>query len=383
MSVGRVAVEGLSLRLGDFALRDFGCMLEIGEVLVVLGPNGAGKSVSLEAIAGFHRLERGRVEIAGLDVTRLPPERRGVSLVFQNFGLFPHLSVARNVAFGKAGSGRRDPGALLDRFGIADLADRYPYDLSPGQKQRVALARAFAASAGLFLFDEPFSALDAPTRDGLREDLRAFLHEAQTPAIFVTHDRSDAGALADKILVLDRGEILQSGKANTVLARPASARVAHLLGIENLLAGHWIEAGDGGGRLGVAGVALVGSGTPASRLAIAAIRAEDVAVFLPDAPPTGDSANRLAGRVRAIGALGAGFRVRLDCGFPLVAHLSKRELCALALAPGRPVVAEIAADAVRFLSADEPPPAVVPSLAATRRQRRFGRMIAKLANPGL
>jgi molybdate/tungstate transport system ATP-binding protein len=142
MSIAAIEVSDLSLKLGSFALRDFGLVLDEGEILVILGPNGAGKSVSLEAIAGFHRLRGGRILIGGRDVTRLPPERRHISLLFQNFGLFPHLSVAQNVAFGKRGT---DPMRLLARFGIAPLAGEHPDTLSPGQKQRVALARALGA----------------------------------------------------------------------------------------------------------------------------------------------------------------------------------------------------------------------------------------------
>jgi molybdate/tungstate transport system ATP-binding protein len=153
-----VLISELSLRLGAFELRDLSFALSRGEILVLLGPNGAGKSVSLEAIAGFHRLAHGRIVIAGRDVTGLPPERRRISLLFQDFGLFPHLTVAQNVAFG----GRQaDVASLLSRFEIAHLRSSYPANLSPGQKQRVALARALAARPDLFLFDEPFSGLPA------------------------------------------------------------------------------------------------------------------------------------------------------------------------------------------------------------------------------
>ncbi|HTT78451.1 MAG TPA: ATP-binding cassette domain-containing protein, partial [Stellaceae bacterium] len=168
------AVEGASLRLGDFALRDLDLALGRGEILVLLGPNGAGKSVSLEMIAGFHRPQRGRILVAGDDVTRLPPERRGIGLVVQDFGLFPHLTVAANVAFGRPGV---DIAALLKQVGIGHLAARRPGNLSAGERQRTALARALAIRPLLFLFDEPFSALDARTRTGLRDELKSFLRD--------------------------------------------------------------------------------------------------------------------------------------------------------------------------------------------------------------
>ncbi|HZU88977.1 MAG TPA: ABC transporter ATP-binding protein [Stellaceae bacterium] len=349
MNEAAILVSDLSLRLGSFELRNFGLSLERGQILVLLGPNGAGKSVSLEAIAGFHRLRGGHILIHGRDVTRLPPERRHVSLLFQNFGLFPHLTVAQNVAFGRR---NLDPSRLLARFGIAHLAAERPDILSPGQKQRVALARALAAQPDLFLFDEPFSALDAPTRDLLRGELKSFLRESGVPAIFVTHDRTDAEALADTIAVMDQGRIVQAGEAAEILRRPADATVASLLGVENILPGRTL--GRSGGVMHVA----IGDAVVAARPATAAgavsvcIRAEDVVTARPDRESAaGAAANRLAARVGIITPLGPFYKVMLDCGFPLVAYLTKREVRDLGIAPGSRVVAEIEAEAIHVFSA--------------------------------
>jgi ABC-type Fe3+/spermidine/putrescine transport system ATPase subunit len=352
MNAAAIRVRDLRLRLGSFELHDFGLALEQGEILVVLGPNGAGKSVSLEAIAGFHRLLGGHISINSRDVTRLPPERRRVSLLFQNFGLFPHLTVAQNVAFGRRAV---DPARLLRRFDIAHLAGRYPDILSPGQKQRVALARALAAQPDLFLFDEPFSALDAPTRDPLRDELKAFLRESGVPAIFVTHDRSDAGVLADKIAVMRAGRIIQSGEADEVLCRPADTVVARFLGVENILPGHCLGRANGVVRIAIgAAVIAVRPGqihaVPAAGAVAVCIRAEDVAAMPPDAAQMGAAAvNRLAARVGAVTPLGPFYKVMLDCGFPLLAHLTKREVRALGIVPGSPVTAAIAAEAIHVL----------------------------------
>lgn len=368
MSAAAIEVSALSLRLGAFALRDFGLSLDRGEILVILGPNGAGKSVSLEAIAGFHRLLAGRIVIEGCDVTRLPPERRHISFLFQNFGLFPHLSVAQNVIFGQpsarslgfARARQRgiDPAPLLARFGIAPLAAERPHTLSPGQKQRVALARAFAARPALFLFDEPFSAIDLPTRMILRAELQAFLRESGVPAIFVTHDRGDADALADRLAILEEGRIIQAGGAAEVLSRPASTAVARLLGVENILPGHAVGRANGVMRvaLGEAVLAAVGAAPagPAGAVAVC-IRAEDIAAAPADGGDAGPAGiNRLAARVGALASLGPFFRVTLDCGFPLVAHLTRRAVRDLALAPGRRVVAEIAAEAIHVLPVSHP-----------------------------
>jgi len=178
MTAAGMAIEAACLTLGQFSLRNIDLTLDAGEILVLLRPNGADKSVCFEMIAGFHRPQAGRIMIHGCDVTDLPPEQRRVWLVFQNFGLFPHLTVAGNVAFGlrtrRLGRARanRTIADLLRQFGILHLSGRFPQDLSPGEKQRVALARTLAARPDLFLFDEPFSALDARTRDLLRDELK-------------------------------------------------------------------------------------------------------------------------------------------------------------------------------------------------------------------
>jgi len=183
-------------------------------------------------------------------VTSLPPERRRVGLVFQNFGLFPHFTVAGNVSLGLHARRRvgraqatRGVGELLAQFGIAHLSDRYPQDLSPGEKQRVALARGLAAQPDLFLFDEPFSALDARTRDALRDELKTFLRQSGAPAIFVSHDQTDAALLADRVAVMNRGEILQIGAVPEVFRKPVNAFVAEFTGMENISRGAcWAKA---------------------------------------------------------------------------------------------------------------------------------------------
>ena len=255
MSAG-ASVEALTLSLGAFRLDKIDFAVSGGETLVILGPNGAGKSVTLETIAGFHRPESGRILLGGRDVTALPPERRNVGFVVQNFALFPHLSVVQNVAVAPrrgAASGRAktatplggEPAALLDYFGIAHLAERAPSGLSPGEKQRVALARALAAAPDLFLFDEPFSALDAETHEQLRDELKSYLRTLALPAIFVSHDRSDALTLADEIVVLRDGAAIQHGSPVEIFHRPESSFVARFVGVENVLAGRVTETQNG------------------------------------------------------------------------------------------------------------------------------------------
>jgi molybdate/tungstate transport system ATP-binding protein len=336
-----VAIENLSVRLGAFALRDVSLTVSAGEILVLLGPNGAGKSVTLETIAGFHRPQMGRIVVAGRNITGLPPEHRRIGLVFQNFGLFPHLSVAQNVAIAvrRTDTPERpstpvplgDAAALLSYFAIAHLAHRRPKDLSAGERQRTSLARAFAARPHLLLFDEPFSALDALTRDKLRRDLAAFVRGARIPAIFVTHDPTEARVLADRAAVIANGELLQHGTAADIFERPGTDVVAHLVGCENVLRGE--VAITGATRAAV----TVGNGTVWARMSggfergqrvVVCIRAEDVMLH-PVAPVPDEDAgltNRYRGRIVALTNLGPLTNVALDCGFPLCAYVMTRQL---------------------------------------------------------
>lgn len=349
-------VTGLSLRLGDFALHGIDLAVGNGEILAVLGPNGAGKSVTLETIAGFHRPPAGRIEIAGGDVTGLPPERRRIGLVLQDYGLFPHLTVAANVALPYLATPEapREVAVLLERFGIARLAARRPRELSPGERQRTALARALAARPRLFLFDEPFAAVDAPTREALRDELRAFLRGSGVPAVFVTHDLAEAMGMADRLAVMRAGRILQQGAAPDVYRAPTDEVVAGIVGVDNILPGRVLGRDGGEWRVAVGPVALraaAGDGGGWREAATIAVRAEEVALLTPARDGGDAGGNRLPATVRAVADTGALVKVSLDCGFPLVARLTGRDARRLGLSPGQALVAEIAPAAVRVLRA--------------------------------
>lgn len=222
--------------------------VESGSVTAILGPNGAGKSTVLSVIAGLHRPNDGHVELDGRVLTdvesgvAIPPHERGVALLAQQALLFPHLTAAANVAFAprSAGVGRRAAHAAAERWLAAvdasELADRRPAELSGGQAQRVAVARALAAEPALLLLDEPMAALDVSAAPALRTLLRRVLRTESRTAVLVTHDPLDALALADRVVVLDGGRVVEEGPVRRVLARPRSAFAARIAGI-NLVSG--------------------------------------------------------------------------------------------------------------------------------------------------
>jgi thiamine transport system ATP-binding protein len=236
-------VEGASLTFpgGRAALHDVDLVVAPGEVVAVLGPSGSGKSTLLRAVAGLQALDGGRIVLDGEDVTRAPPHRRGVGLMFQDHSLFPHRDVAANVAFGlrmqrrPADEIRRRVDALLELVDLPGYGSRRVQTLSGGEQQRVALARALAPEPRLLLLDEPLGSLDRTMRDRLVTELRSLFTRLGLTVVAVTHDQAEAFTLADRLVVLDGGRVLQSGAPSALWGGPASARVAELLGFVNLL----------------------------------------------------------------------------------------------------------------------------------------------------
>ena len=205
-----------------------------GHPLAIIGPNGAGKSSVLAAIAGLVPLEAGRVAIGSRPVDGLPPERRRIGVVFQDYVLFPHLTVRDNVAFAARMRGRRAAARAtaepwLARYGLAGLADRLPSELSGGQAQRVALARALAADPEVLLLDEPMSALDVEVRAEMRSELATHVREFGGATVIVTHSPADAAALADSVLVLEQGRVTQRGTLDELRSNPATPYVERML----------------------------------------------------------------------------------------------------------------------------------------------------------
>ena len=218
-----------------------------GELFAVLGPSGSGKTTLLRLIAGFERPDQGEVSVGGRLVAGrrifVGPEKRRIGMVFQDYALFPHLTVARNVAFGLGRRERDRTRSTLELVGLQHKADRFPHELSGGERQRVALARALAPQPEVVLLDEPFSSLDATLRAGLRREVELILREAEATAVLVTHDQEEALSLADRLAVMRDGRLVQVGEPEDVYARPADRWAAQFVGEVNVVSG----VGRGGG----------------------------------------------------------------------------------------------------------------------------------------
>jgi molybdate transport system ATP-binding protein len=348
-------------RLGGLAL-DLELAVEAGCCLALAGPSGAGKSTVLRIVAGLLRPEHGRVSATAttwLDTERgvdVPPERRRCGYLFQDYALFPHLSAWRNVAYGLGGEARgrrerrRRASALLERFGVADLADAHPRDMSGGERQRVALARALAPSPSALLLDEPLAALDARTRAAATRELSAVVREADVPVLLVTHDFSEAATLGDSVGVITGGRVVQHGAAAELAARPASAFVAEFTGAV-VLAGV-ARAGAGGlTEVELAGGATIASSDAATGAVAASVFPWEIELEPPGEARPGSARNRLPVEVESLTAVGGRVRVALRGPQPLVAEVTEASARALGLAPGRPVVATWKATATRLASA--------------------------------
>jgi putative spermidine/putrescine transport system ATP-binding protein len=306
-----LTLRGVSRRYGDFvAVQDASLDVASGEFLTLLGPSGSGKTTILMMIAGFVEPSAGRVLLDGRDITALPPEQRNFGMVFQGYALFPHMTVAENVAFPlrvrKLGRAERDAKvrATLDLVQLGRFADRKPSQLSGGQQQRVALARALVFDPALLLLDEPLSALDKKLRAELQEELKALHRRVGRTFINVTHDQEEALSLSDRIAILNHGHVIQVGAPEDLYERPATRFVADFLGKSNFIEGE-AEADAVGIALRRGGTRVLGRGAPAHGRAVLSLRPEKITLL----PEGGAEDNVVEGRISAWSYLGTGYAV--------------------------------------------------------------------------
>ena len=360
-----VALEGIAKKFGAYvALRDITLSVSAGEFVCFLGPSGCGKTTLLRIIAGLERQNAGTVRMSGRDVSGLPPALRNYGIVFQSYALFPNLTVGRNVAYGLetrrtgAAAIARRVDELLELVGLARHKDKYPAQLSGGEQQRVALARALAPSPALLLLDEPLSALDARVRQSLRHEIRGLQRRLGVTTVMVTHDQEEALAMADRIVVMNAGQVEQVGGPTEVYRRPRTPFVARFVGQMNFL------SAVAGARSGWARVGAVElrhqpgfEAVPGGALTLA-IRPEEITV----GPAALHGDNRLTARITAVQFLGAFTRLGLapvvggggDGRTALECDVAATAFAELGVGEGADLPIALAPDALRAFPAPGP-----------------------------
>ena len=342
---GRIELESLSKWYGEQQVLDaIDLIIEPGEFFTLLGPSGCGKTTTLRLIGGFEEIEHGAVRIDGADMRGVPPEKRPVNTVFQSYALFPHKSVAENVAFGlrfqpcdKAETKRR-VGEALELVRLTGYEARKPHQLSGGQQQRVALARSLVLRPKVLLLDEPLGALDAKLRRVLQVELRSLHREVGITFVYVTHDQEEALTMSDRLAVMNTGRIEQVGGPRSVYDEPANRYVADFLGLANLLPA----------TADAAGVTVLGARVAADTRGLAGastvlVRPERVQLVAP-------SSGQLQGRVQHVVFAGAATHVHMRVGDHDLQAVVPNDGSALAAVEGGDVGLVLAADALRVLA---------------------------------
>jgi len=341
-------IAGLAKRLGDFSLDGVNLTVADGEYFVILGPTGAGKTILLETLAGIYSPDAGTITLDGRDITCTDPKDRGIGMVYQDYMLFPHLTVGENIGFGLL-QRKADPTRIRESvqetatlLGIGHLLERTTGTLSGGEQQRAAIARALALRPRVLLLDEPLSALDTLTRERLKRELKAIHRATDTTVVHITHHFEDICPLADRVAVMQDGRIVQTGTPDEVFRRPTTEFVAAFTGMENVYCGvSSVQNGEAAIDLGELAVRTV---TAIEGDVCVGIRPEEVIVS--HQPFESSAANTFPGTVTEIRQNGIFCQVVVDTGLPFVAVLTRQSIARLGLAEGEPAYVTFKASAV-------------------------------------
>ena len=334
-----ISLSNICKDLGEFVLRDVSLEIEQGEYFMILGPTGSGKTILLETIAGVYRPDSGRILLNGVDVTFLPPRERNVGMVYQDYMLFPHLTVEQNIAFGlrfmktAPADGKGSVRRLAELLGVDALLHRYPGTLSGGEQQRTAIARALIVEPDVLLLDEPLSALDARTREKLRDELLRLHRLTRTTIVHVTHGFDEAFLLGSRMAIMNQGRVEQVGEPTEVFRRPGSRFAAEFLGMGNLFKGDSVVE-NGISRVRIEETELVSAVHLPGRVH-ASVRPEHILLSL--APFESSARNAFSGPIRRILDNGTTLQVTVDIGVPMTAALTRRSFEDMALTEGKTV----------------------------------------------
>jgi spermidine/putrescine transport system ATP-binding protein len=356
---GEVELRALTKRYDDFLAVDaIAATIPAGEFFSLLGPSGCGKTTTLRMIAGFVRPTEGEILLDGVDVAQVPPHKRNVHTVFQNYALFPHLDVFDNVLFGlkrkkvAKDEARRRAQEAIGLVELGGFEHRKPSQLSGGQQQRVALARALVLRPAVLLLDEPLGALDAKIRKQLRLELKGLQEEVGITFVFVTHDQEEALSMSDRVAVMSKGKIEQIGTPAEVYEDPATVFVADFLGISNLMDGTVVGACNGGCTVAIGDFVLTaGCGDTTARGAVKVVARPERLTLLEHGAVAD---NTLPGMVERTVYVGSNLQVmvRLATGVQLQASITNTGQAAQ-MDQGTPVAVQIPADALRVLRAED------------------------------
>jgi molybdopterin-binding protein len=341
-------VEGVSKSWGAFSLKDVSLEVNDGEYFVILGPTGAGKTLLLETIAGLHQPETGEIWLNGKKISDLPPEKRNIGFVFQNYALFPHMTVWENVSFGLEARGVPFADRIsriekaLELTGLKELSERYPETLSGGEQQRTALARALVTEPPLFLLDEPLSALDFNTQEALRQELKRIHGELGITTVHVTHDHAEAMILADRIGVMNDGRIVQIGTPDEVFSKPMSEFVANFVGFENVFRG-FSKIENGIAKIDINGI-RVEAVTDMEGPVKVCVRPEDI--LISKKPFKSSARNLFKGKVVEISERGPLIKLKVAAGINFVIFITRRSFLEMAINVGSEVYLSFKASSV-------------------------------------
>jgi molybdopterin-binding protein len=346
-----IRIRNLCVKLADFALHDVNLDVKPGEYFIILGPTGAGKTVLLESIAGLYQLKGGQIWLGGKEVTRLEPEKRGISIVYQDQALFPHLSVKDNITFGLKLRRKSKQEIeqtldwLVELLGISHLLHRKPDTLSGGEKQKVALARALSTKPQLLLLDEPLSALDPENREGVQRELHRLHNQVKVTTVHVTHDFEEAIALGDRIAVIGDGCIQQVGTSEQIFRQPNSEFVARFAMVRNIFAGE-VVGGNGENAVFCTEGAKLAVVTDLRGKYHASIRPEDI--LISHAPFPSSARNCFCGSITSIADKGSTLYLTVTLPPDFTCLVTRNSFDAMGLAEGQKVYITFKASAVHI-----------------------------------